>query len=121
MKNGLKILRERKGWTHDAAADHMSMSRGGFIKIERGENQLTAETIVRAARVFGATVAEVLDPEASVAIQKKYLADALADAFRLLKATDAQVEILTSLALEAALTRQAEAKRIDDPSGPRRS
>jgi hypothetical protein len=36
------------------------MSRGGFIKLERGENQLTSETIARAARVFRAAEAEVV-------------------------------------------------------------
>jgi phage repressor protein C with HTH and peptisase S24 domain len=38
----------------------MGMSRGGFIKLERGENQLTSETISRAARVFQVTEAEVV-------------------------------------------------------------
>lgn len=60
MGNNLKSLRESRGWTHDQAAAEMGMSRGGFIKIERGENQLTSETITRAARVFGVSEAEVI-------------------------------------------------------------
>lgn len=38
----------------------MSMSRGGYIKIERGENQLTTTTIRKAAEVFGVRDGEII-------------------------------------------------------------
>lgn len=53
--NNLKSLREERGWTLDRAANEMGMSRGGYIKIERGENRLTSTTIANAARAFGVT------------------------------------------------------------------
>ena len=38
----------------------MGMSKGGYIKIERGENQLTTETIARAAKVFNVDPGHIL-------------------------------------------------------------
>jgi len=53
MANSLKALRELRGWTHDDAADAMGISRGGYIKLERGERKLNERTIALAARAFG--------------------------------------------------------------------
>ena len=63
MGNGLKMLRKRAGMTHQAAGDAMGMSRGAFIKIERGERQLTEAHIRRAMSVFSASEADVLNGE----------------------------------------------------------
>jgi transcriptional regulator with XRE-family HTH domain len=60
MGNGLKKLRLRKGWTHDQAGEAMNVSRGQFIKLERGERRLTKEYIESAMRAFDATEREVL-------------------------------------------------------------
>lgn len=51
------------GWTHDEAADAMGMSRGGFIKLERGERKLHDKTIERAAKAFGVAMAEIISDE----------------------------------------------------------
>lgn len=68
MGNNLKKLREARRWTHDDAAKAMGVSRGGFIKLERGERKLTEDTIERAAGAFGvpkaAILADDLDPRA---------------------------------------------------------
>lgn len=61
MGNALKKLRENKGWTHDEAANQMGISRGQFIKLERGERGLTQRTIDLAARAFGVAPAEILE------------------------------------------------------------
>jgi transcriptional regulator with XRE-family HTH domain len=49
----LKELRERKGWTQPQAADAMGISKGGYIKLERGERELKKNTIEAAAKAFG--------------------------------------------------------------------
>lgn len=68
MGNELKSLREAKGWTHEAAADAMGVSRGQFIKLERGERRMNADYIARAARAFGVTPAAVLGAQSSIPV-----------------------------------------------------
>lgn len=60
MGNKLRELREGRGWTHDEASRRMGVSRGHFIKLERGERQLTEHTIQLAARAFDVSRSEVL-------------------------------------------------------------
>lgn len=60
MGNNLKTLRESRGWTHDEAADALGISRGGFIKLERGERRLNERTITLAAKAFDVSRAEVI-------------------------------------------------------------
>lgn len=63
MGNNLKKLRASKGWTHDEAAEAMGISRGSFIKLERGERKLTEATISKAAEAFAVAPATILDGE----------------------------------------------------------
>lgn len=60
MGNGLKELRKRKGWSLEKAATEMGMSKGGYIKIERGERRLSDAYVRRAVIAFNATAAEVV-------------------------------------------------------------
>jgi repressor LexA len=60
MGNNLKRLRELKGWTHEEAAEAMGISRGAFIKLERGERKLNEDSISTAADAFGVTREVVL-------------------------------------------------------------
>ena len=60
MGNNLRRLREDRGWTHEAAANAMGISRGSFIKLERGERKLNEKTIDLAAKAFGVDYAEVI-------------------------------------------------------------
>lgn len=60
MGTNLLKLRKAKGWTHEQAATAMGVSRGQFIKLERGERGLTARTIALAAKAFGVTPAEII-------------------------------------------------------------
>jgi transcriptional regulator with XRE-family HTH domain len=61
MGNRLKFLREGRGWTQERAAAEFDLSKSGYIKIERGERELTADRIAKAAKIYGVTKAEVLD------------------------------------------------------------
>jgi transcriptional regulator with XRE-family HTH domain len=47
-------------WTHDEAAAAMGLSRGQYIKLERGERGLTERTIARAQEAFGVSAEEVI-------------------------------------------------------------
>ncbi|NTG61810.1 helix-turn-helix domain-containing protein [Agrobacterium rhizogenes] len=60
MGNNLKSLRIQRGWTHDEAASAMGVSRGQFIKLERGERQMTQRYIDLAAKGFGVEPSEVI-------------------------------------------------------------
>ena len=58
--NNLKKLQAIKGWTLDQAAAAMGISRGGYIKIQRGENRLTSTTIELAAKAFDVSNADIV-------------------------------------------------------------
>ncbi len=59
MTNGLRALREQRGWTLEQAADAMGLSYGGYEKIERGERKLSQHRIARARAVYQASADEV--------------------------------------------------------------
>lgn len=61
MGNKLKALREQRGWTLDDAAEAMGVSRGGYIKLERGERKLSERTIGLAVRAFGVSPSDLID------------------------------------------------------------
>ncbi len=52
MGNNLSELRNSKGWTQEEAAGHLGVSRSQWIKLERGERQLTQSYIDRLSKVF---------------------------------------------------------------------
>lgn len=60
MAHSLRELRERKNWSQEEAAQAMSVSRSHYVKLERGERGLTANTIASAAKAFGVSKSEVL-------------------------------------------------------------
>ena len=64
----MKSLREAKGWTQDAAAEAMGVSRGQYIKLERNERRLTSDYIAQAARAFGVTPAAVMGSQSSIPV-----------------------------------------------------
>lgn len=61
MGNNLKFLREKRDWTIEEAARAFGMSRGGYVKLERGERRLTSNYIAKASEVFAVPEAAVLD------------------------------------------------------------
>jgi len=66
MGNTLRRFRLERGWTHDRAAAEMAISRGQFIKLERGERKLTERTIGLAARAFGVSEADIIADRGAV-------------------------------------------------------
>lgn len=81
MGNNLRFLRTKMGWTHEDAASAFGVSRSQFIKLERGERRMTADYIARAARVFGVTTAQVIEPRRTVPLVGYVGAGALAHIF----------------------------------------
>lgn len=63
MGNALRELRLERGWTHDEAAAAMGVSRGQFIKLERGERGLVERTIGLAAKAFGVSRSRIIGEE----------------------------------------------------------
>jgi transcriptional regulator with XRE-family HTH domain len=68
MGNNLKKLRLKAGWTHQVAGDRMGVSRGQFIKLERGERQLKEQWIMLAARAFNVPEQDVISDSPPVLI-----------------------------------------------------
>jgi transcriptional regulator with XRE-family HTH domain len=66
MGNNLRRLRAERAWTHEKAAAEMGISRGQFIKLERGERKLTERTIALAAKAFEVGEADVIAVRGSV-------------------------------------------------------
>jgi transcriptional regulator with XRE-family HTH domain len=58
--NGLKSARQRKRMTQQQTADAMSMSLGGYTKIEHGDRGMNDEFIRKACEVLGAKSEEIL-------------------------------------------------------------
>lgn len=55
-----------RGLTLEKAAEAMSISKGQYVKLERGERRLTADYIVRAADAFGVTPSDIIGKSATV-------------------------------------------------------
>ena len=81
MGNNLKRLRQLRDLTHDEAAQLMGVSRGQFIKLERGERRLTSDYITRAASVFRVSEADVFSERRTVPLVGYVGAGALAHIF----------------------------------------
>jgi transcriptional regulator with XRE-family HTH domain len=68
MGNRLRELRTAKGWKHDEAAEAMGVSRGQYIKLERGERRLTDKYIAAAARAFDVSEIDVIATRTTVPV-----------------------------------------------------
>lgn len=66
MGNGLKGIRERRGWTQERAAREMGMPASTYIKKEQGVRGLSGEFIKRACEVFGVEPKDILSELSSV-------------------------------------------------------
>jgi transcriptional regulator with XRE-family HTH domain len=104
MGTNLRKLRTERGWTHEEAAERMGISRGQFIKLERGERQLTDRTITLAAKAFGVSKGEIVD-EVSTELPRSTAGSMIEDlpaqgSFRFAK-IDGSVQAGAFLALEA--------------------
>jgi transcriptional regulator with XRE-family HTH domain len=79
--NNLKKLRTLRNLTHEEAAERMGVSRGQFIKLERGERRLTADYIARAAQAFAVSESDVFTERRTVPLVGYVGAGALAHLF----------------------------------------
>jgi transcriptional regulator with XRE-family HTH domain len=56
----LRALRVRKGWTQVELADYLGLDRGYISNIERGQRNITLETVQIIAQGFGFTISQLL-------------------------------------------------------------
>jgi transcriptional regulator with XRE-family HTH domain len=56
----LRTLRVRKGWTQVELADYLGLDRGYISNIERGQRNVTLETVQIIAQGFGFTISQLL-------------------------------------------------------------
>ena len=63
MKNGLKTLRENRGWTQGVLADRLDVSRQTVNALETGRYDPSLPLAFRIARLFGVTIEDVFDPD----------------------------------------------------------
>lgn len=71
MGNHLKSLRKDRDWTLQEAADAMGVSRGQYIKLERGERRLTTDYISSAARGFNVKPYQVFSDDLPATVSLK--------------------------------------------------
>jgi putative transcriptional regulator len=65
MKNTLRALREKRGWTQGALADQLAVSRQTVNALETGRYDPALPLAFRIARLFDVRIEDVFDPEES--------------------------------------------------------
>lgn len=65
MKNQLKDLRAKKGWSQAALAERLDVSRQTVISIENGRYDPSLPLAFKIARAFGRPIEEIFDDEGS--------------------------------------------------------
>lgn len=63
MKNHLKALRERRGWTQAALADQLDVSRQTINALETGRYDPSLPLAFRIARLFAQPIETIFQPE----------------------------------------------------------
>ena len=63
MKNRLRVLRAERSWTQADLADRLDVSRQTVNALETGKYDPSLPLAFRIARVFGARIEEVFEPE----------------------------------------------------------
>jgi transcriptional regulator with XRE-family HTH domain len=61
--NGLRRLRVAAGLTQEEAAEKFGYSKGGYLKVERGERRLSEKNILRAQSLYGVSAEEIMSPD----------------------------------------------------------
>ncbi|AHU89128.1 helix-turn-helix transcriptional regulator [Trueperella pyogenes] len=64
MKNTIVDLRKVRGWSQQALADELGVSRQTVISIEKGRFDPSLPLAFDIARTFGLTIEEIFQPEA---------------------------------------------------------
>lgn len=63
MKNRLRVLRAGREWSQAELAERVGVSRQTINAIETGKYDPSLPLAFSLARVFGATIEEIFDPE----------------------------------------------------------
>ena len=63
MKNRVRELREKMGWTQEQLAKMVGVTRQTIIAIEKGRYDPSLRLAFRLARVFGVKIEELFQPE----------------------------------------------------------
>jgi transcriptional regulator with XRE-family HTH domain len=59
LAQGLRILRSRKEWTQERAAEHAEMNARHYQKLEEGSVNATLRTLERLEHAFGVDVLDL--------------------------------------------------------------
>lgn len=62
MKNGVRGLREARGWSQGQLAEHLDVSRQTVNAIETGKYDPSLPLAFRIARLFGMPIESIFDP-----------------------------------------------------------
>lgn len=62
MKNGVRALREARGWSQGQLAEHLDVSRQTVNAIETGKYDPSLPLAFRIARLFGLPIESIFDP-----------------------------------------------------------
>ncbi|MBO9712924.1 helix-turn-helix transcriptional regulator [Sphingomonas sp.] len=65
MKNRLKVLRAERDWSQAELGGRIGVSRQAVNAIETGKHDPSLTLAFRIARLFGLTIEEIFDDEAS--------------------------------------------------------
>jgi putative transcriptional regulator len=63
MKNGLRVLREAKGWSQGELAEQLDVSRQTVNAIETGKYDPSLPLAFRIAHLFRKSIETIFDPE----------------------------------------------------------
>jgi len=63
VRNALKVLRERRGWTQATLADRLDVSRQTVNALETGRYDPSLPLAFRIARVFGLPIEQIFFPD----------------------------------------------------------
>lgn len=63
MKNALRELREQRGWSQGALAEHLDVSRQTVNAIETGKYDPSLPLAFRIARLFRTSIEAIFDPD----------------------------------------------------------
>ena len=64
MNNGVRALREAKGWSQGDLAERLDVSRQTVNAIETGKYDPSLPLAFAIARLFGLAIEQVFDPDA---------------------------------------------------------
>ena len=63
MRNALKVLRERRGWTQATLADRLDVSRQTVNALETGRYDPSLPLAFAIAKLFGKPIEKIFSPE----------------------------------------------------------